>query len=691
MRIEGLLLDVGFEGRDAVVWVRDPDQGRVKLREPYHPEFYAEPRDVTPEELKTILEEHPDIKDITIERRISTIDRSGEKIVLRIRAKDADSFRGVSRLAEYLPLVARIYDSDLTHELKYLSERGLIPLSGVATEADADGRITSIRPLGLDTRIDPPPLRLLCFNADLGGDGGKVTTLDHALQPEYTFEGPLRVVLHDFLDYFADLDPDIVVAPSSQLAAVLRAAARLGIRRFGSGEGEPVLWAGRNHLVPPIYKRLGLAGLVERVLFTRSPARMCAGWAAGKCIDTRQCYEARRRGILVPRAADYQPVMTLQEANDMDRGGLILAPTVGLHEDVAVLDFESMFPNIIVRRNVSYETTGRPEAAEGFIAGFTQEALTRRLHFKRMRKAIEKGSLDWLWCEERQTSLKEMLVVIYGYSGCFANRFGSMDTYMEINRVARDSLVESMNAAAEHGYHTLYGNNDSLFLQRSGATRADYEALTEEITRRTGLPMALDTIYRYLVLLPQKADDRFGAINRYYGVTPGGEFNSRGIELRRRDTPPFVTRLQQRVIERLLTHPTAEEVRTTGLRLAQEEIEAAIRNLREGRVPDDELRVSIVLRRASADYSSHPGHVVAAESLTMNHAPPEVGTLVEYLYVDSDNSNPFRRVKPAIYQGGRVDLEKYVALARAAAATVLSPFIGEDVDLEVPLHPKTIS
>jgi DNA polymerase, archaea type len=672
VRVEGLLLDVSFEGRDAVLWVRDHDQGRVKLREPYYPDLYAEPKEVTPEELKSLLEEHPDIKDIAVTRRVSDIERSGEKTVLRIRAKDAESFRGVARLIEYFPLVARTYDSDLTHELKYLSMRGLVPLSGVVAEVDDEGIIADIQALPLEDHIEPPPLRLLVFDAD--PDGGKITTMSHALQPEYKFEGTTREVLHDFLDYFADLDPDIVVVPSHQLAAVLRAAARLGVRRFGSGDGEPVLWAGRNHLVPPLYKRLGLAGIVERAVFTRAPARMCAGWAAGKCIDARQCYDARRRGILVPRAADYQPVMTLQEANDMDKGALILAPTIGLHEDVVVLDFESMFPNIILRRNVSYETTGRSDAGEGFIAGFTGEALGRRLHFKRMRRRLEKGGVDWLWCEERQTSLKEMLVVIYGYSGCFANRFGSMDTYMEINRVARDCLVQSMNAAASRGYATLYGNNDSLFLHRRGATRADHEALAEEITRLTGLSMAVDAVYRYLVLLPQKADEGFGAVNRYYGVTVDGEFVSRGIELRRRDTPPYVVKLQQRIIERLLSQPTSTGVRTEGLRLAREELETSIRDLHEGRVPEQELRISTVLRRAPTDYASRPGHVVAAEALTMNHAPPDVGTLVDYLYVDAGNTNPFRRVKPATYKGGNVDLAKYEEMARAAAATVLTPF-----------------
>ena len=39
-----------------------------------------------------------------------------------------------------------------------------------------------------------------------------------------------------------------------------------------------------------------------------------------------------------------------------DRGGMLFTPPVGLHEIVGCIDFESMFPSIISRRNVSYET-----------------------------------------------------------------------------------------------------------------------------------------------------------------------------------------------------------------------------------------------------------------------------------------------------------------------------------------------
>ena len=35
---------------------------------------------------------------------------------------------------------------------------------------------------------------------------------------------------------------------------------------------------------------------------------------------------------------------------------MLFTPQVGLHENVGCIDFESMFPSIISRRNVSYET-----------------------------------------------------------------------------------------------------------------------------------------------------------------------------------------------------------------------------------------------------------------------------------------------------------------------------------------------
>jgi DNA polymerase elongation subunit (family B) len=673
MRIDGWLLDVSFEDSQAVLWVRDPELGRIKLNEPYYPELYAEPKGVAAEELKASIEEHPGIRSVAVVKRVSTIRRNAESTVLRIGTRGVDTFRDVARLVERLPLVARIYDADLSHELKYLSERGLTPFGAITVESDGEGGIRSIHATELGLDAHPPPIHVLSFEADTSRDHGSVTVLDRFMKPTYAFEGETEGVVRDFLDYFADEDPDVVCAGNASLGLIIRLGHVYESSRFGRLAGSEVeLFGGRIHVEPYAWERLGFAGLVERSMFTRVPLRLCVEWAAGKCIDARQCYEARRRGILVPRAADYQPVMSLGKLLEQDKGGLILAPTVGLHENVALLDFESMFPNIIVKRNVSYETTGVVGDVEGFIAGFTWDALTRRLHFKHRRREVAKGSEEWVWCEERQTALKENLVVIYGYSGCFANRFGSMDTYMEINRQARQSLTVAMAVANERGFSVLYGNSDSLFLTRLGATGEDYEALAAEIARVAGLPMVVEHVFRYLVLLPQKAGAEVGAVNRYYGITAAGELECRGIELRRRDTPPFVGRVQRQVMEALLTCVSRKEMFTVGKERAREIVNDACRQIEEGDVPAEELKVSKVLSREIGEYVSHGGHVTAANALSMNRLRVGPGDLVDYLYVDAGNANPFRRVAPMRLGEAKPDAAKYQSLVRQAAETVLS-------------------
>ena len=41
-----------------------------------------------------------------------------------------------------------------------------------------------------------------------------------------------------------------------------------------------------------------------------------------------------------------------------DKGGMIISPQIGLHEDVLALDYDSEYANLIVNHNLSYETVG---------------------------------------------------------------------------------------------------------------------------------------------------------------------------------------------------------------------------------------------------------------------------------------------------------------------------------------------
>jgi DNA polymerase elongation subunit (family B) len=240
-----------------------------------------------------------------------------------------------------------------------------------------------------------------------------------------------------------------------------------------------------------------------------------------------------------------------------------MAPESGLHENVGELDYESMFPNIIIKWNVSYETVGsdHPDDLLGLFRIVAREPLERRLRFKHLRKKLPKDSREWMWCEQRQTSLKGILSCIYGFSGCFANRYGNVTTFEEVNWIARDKLVETVNIARETGFKLIYADTDSIFVKRSGASCGDYEELAKEIASRVGLPITLDHHYKFLILLTRETDSRLEVAKRYFGKLVDGTFNYRGIELRRHDAPPFVKDFQEELMRILFDADSAEEVR----------------------------------------------------------------------------------------------------------------------------------
>jgi len=660
----GILLDVVVERGWAALWVKT-GEGRTRIRVRHHPDFYVAPR--SREEFTRALEEHPHILDIQEEPRYASLEAHEKTPFTRVVVDSPGSLPAVARLAEKY---GEVFDADLSPTQRFIADHGLVPLGEVEAEVDG-GEALSLRAPPPSLGVAPPPLEVLCFRASLRGQPWFTTYLDGVVEEE-TFRG--GDALQRFLEYVEWLDPDIVAAPPGQLRGLLEAARRGGYTGLGAPEEAPRLLGGRVYVGFEEYGRLGLAGLVERVMYTREVPRLSFGWAAGRAIESRQRYEARRRGIVVARCSPYQPVLSLGELLREDQGGLIFPPTVGLHGNVAALDFESMYPSLIVKHNISYEDAG--EGASGFLAGLTEETLRRRLYYKHLRGRFEEGSREWYWCELRQKALKEVLFCTYGYSGCWANRFGNMETFMEVNRAARRSLVEAMSIARGLGYKTLYGNCDSLFLHRRGASRGDYEEVAERIQGRLGLPMALENHFRFLVLLPSRVDPWFGAINRYYGVCYDGRVVCRGLMLRRRDVPRFVAGFQLEAVKRLLDQPTLEDVATRGVAEVLGLLEEYKRRVRLRKVAPEELEAWVLLRRRPGEYRSAAPHVAAARALELNGEGVSQGDLVGYVFVGSGSGNPFRRVSPAGYSKG-YDVSKYQRLLEEAAASILTPIQKE--------------
>jgi DNA polymerase elongation subunit (family B) len=147
----------------------------------------------------------------------------------------------------------------------------------------------------------------------------------------------------------------------------------------------------------------------------------------------------------------------------------------------------------------------------------------------------------------------------------------------------------------------------------------------------------------------------------------------RGIELRRHDCPIFLKRFQQRLLEIILEAETARDILTERLEAAVEYSRETLEQVLSGSIPIEELSIEKILRRPIERYRSLFPHIIAAVQLQQKQKPVKAGDLVNYVYVDSEEVNPMKRIAPLEYADA-YDTEKYGEMLLDVAESVLGVF-----------------
>src|ERR687888_64964 len=136
-----------------------------------------------------------------------------------------------------------------------------------------------------------------------------------------------------------------------------------------------------------------------------------------------------------------------------------------------------------------------------------QRFLKRRIYFKKLLKELPKDSQEYVYCEQRVNSLKNILVCLYGSTGSLWNRFGNVLAFEEINRLSREVLIKTKDIVQELGYELVYADTDSVFIKRTDSS-TDFNEVIDTLSKQTGLSISIDYHYKFLVLLPLEADER---------------------------------------------------------------------------------------------------------------------------------------------------------------------------------------
>jgi DNA polymerase elongation subunit (family B) len=248
--------------------------------------------------------------------------------------------------------------------------------------------------------------------------------------------------------------------------------------------------------------------------------------------------------------------------------------------------------------------------------------------------------------DARRTAFKWMLVTCFGYQGFKNARFGRIEAHEAINCFGRDRLLLAKDLAESQGYEVLHALVDSLYLWKEGTTESDYENLAQQIAAATGLPMAVEGIYRWIVFVPSKTSPRIGVPNRYFGVMRSGKLKVRGIEMRRHDCVPLVARMQEKILEALKEASCRAEYLTLLETRCKPILESYVARLHDGEVSAADLVVSKRLTKYPEEYTHATHNAIAAQSLRARGVLIRPGESVEYVICEAAARVPSERVRP---------------------------------------------
>ncbi len=425
-----------------------------------------------------------------------------------------------------------------------------------------------------------------------------------------------------------------------------------------------------------IVEDISLVELIERARFSYLPLKLASKYRILRLIDSRITYELLQRDFVIPKrrsiSRHHEQIRTLNDIIENDKAGMIISPESGLHENVAVLDFNDEYSNVITGYNISYEN-GKNSVA--LLPSIVQDLVQRRAYLKQLIETQQLDSFLYANCEESLDILKQILVCLYGTSGSIWNRYSNVEVFEKINRLARQVLLKTKDIVQSAGFELIYADTDAVFLKKTNATRKDFEEIKNVIAKETGLDLTLEFHYKYLVLLYIEADEKMEGKKHYFGLTFDNQLITRGIETRRHDSPIFIKEFQRALLSKLFDCNTYEEVLTTGYENSLKYITHSIDKLMNGEIQITDLVISKLLRQNIEKYRSLFPHVAAAIRLNVSGVIANRGDNIQYIHTDSSHTDPLFRITPAkLISSEKYDKEKYLDMLLDSAETVLSIF-----------------
>jgi DNA polymerase I len=510
---------------------------------------------------------------------------------------------------------------------------------------------------------------------------GRTFDVDRARKEPHTsvyghvsFTGLANVDLADFMDIF----------PEVKVKSLWNLAKHLGVNIDGEQTIEDVEFAAHwdnrekrcelerfslnNARRVQACARLLLDFSIQLSSLTSMPLDHVMTAATGFRVESFLIKQVQKTGELAPKRVE-QPYAPYA-------GGLVLAPKSGLHENIAVLDFKSMYPNIMITYNLSPDTYIAPEEPEPESGvnvapevnykfrksppGFYKEALEYLLgvrnQIRMQMRGLNPKTVEYQILDARQKAVKIITNAAYGYAGWIGARWYIKPVAEAASAWGRHIILSASKLAEGKGLNVVYGDTDSLFLTNDEAKTVE---LQREIWQKWGLKVEVGEVYKRVFFTEAK--------KRYAGLRSDGSLDIVGLEVIRGDWAEVAKEVQEHVLEIILKEQSPKK--------AVEYVHKVIADVRQKQIPFRELVIWKTLSKPINGYAVKASHVEAARMLKEKGWQLSTGDKVGYVILKG-KGRLYSRVKPYVYASyDEVDLEYYITnQVVPAAARILGFF-----------------
>ena len=187
--------------------------------------------------------------------------------------------------------------------------------------------------------------------------------------------------------------------------------------------------------------------------------------------------------IIIPNQPKWDEIQKRREYSPY-AGGFVKEPIGGLHEEIAVMDFRSLYPSILVTYNVSTETLNckccrkdgyKPpdfpywfcKRKKGFISSVIKELIEKRAEIKKKMKSLKKDSKKFEQLDTEQWVYKLLANVSYGYFAFSGSKWYCLQCAESLASWGRMWIKRIIKRAEKIGFTVIYSDTDSVFLKFS--------------------------------------------------------------------------------------------------------------------------------------------------------------------------------------------------------------------------------